>query len=39
MTDAGCYAALHDSLDGVLARIEARPAPTRKKRPYESIDE
>ena len=36
LTEAGAFAALTDSLDGVLARVEARPAPNRKKRPYES---
>ena len=39
MTEAGAYTALSDSLDGVLARIEARPPPKRTKRPYESTDE
>lgn len=36
MTEAGAYAALSDSLDGVIARIQAKEAPKRKKRPYES---
>mmetsp|Transcript_18451 Transcript_18451/g.47312 ORF Transcript_18451/g.47312 Transcript_18451/m.47312 type:complete len:299 (+) Transcript_18451:3-899(+) len=37
MTEAGAYTALADSLDNCLARIEARPAPARTKRPYSSI--
>ena len=36
MTEAGAYDALADSLDNCLARIEARPAPAKKKRPYSS---
>lgn len=36
MREAGAFTALADSLDGVLARVEARPAPKRNKRPYES---
>ena len=36
MTEAGTYSALSDSLDNCLARIEARPAPQRNKRPYSS---
>ena len=36
MTEAGAYTALHDSLDGCLARIQAQPAPKRNKRPYSS---
>ena len=39
MTEAGTYAALSDSLDNCLARIEGRPNPARTKRPYSSVDE
>ena len=39
LTEAGTYSALTDSLDNILARIEARPKPNRKKRPYESMAE
>jgi hypothetical protein len=38
MTEAGAYTALSDSLDGILARVEGRPAPQKRKRPYESED-
>lgn len=38
-TEAGTYAALSDSLDSALARIEGRSAPKRQKRPYSSVDE
>jgi hypothetical protein len=36
MTEAGAYTALSDSLDNILARIEARPAPVRSTTPYSS---
>ena len=36
MTEAGAYKALSDSLDNCLARVEARTAPKRNKRPYDS---
>ena len=39
LTEAGAFDALSDSLDGVLARVQARPPPKRTKRPYSSIDE
>jgi len=39
MTEAGTYTALADALDACLARIEARPAPILKKRPYASIED
>ena len=40
MGEAGTWAALSDSMDGALARIEGRPAPKRQKRAYEStVDE
>lgn len=38
-TEAGTYAALSDSLDSALARIEGRGAPKRQKRPYSSEPE
>lgn len=38
-TEAGVYHALTDSLDGVLARIQHREAPRRKKRPYSSVEQ
>ena len=36
LTEAGAYRALDDTLDGILARIEGRPRPEKRKRPYES---
>lgn len=36
MTEAGAYAALTDSLDGALARIEGQPRAQKRKRPYTS---
>jgi pyrroline-5-carboxylate reductase len=39
MTEAGTYSALHDSLDGALARIEGRPATKKRKNPYSSSAE
>ena len=36
LTEAGAFAALGDSLDGILARIEARAPPKRATRPYSS---
>lgn len=36
MTEAGAYAALNDSLDGALARIEGQPRAQKRKRPYTS---
>ena len=39
LTDAGSWTALQDAMDGCLARIEARPAPKKRKRPYESTEE
>lgn len=39
LTEGGSWSALQDSLDGCLARIEARPAPKKRKRPYESSAE
>mmetsp|Transcript_23130 Transcript_23130/g.74904 ORF Transcript_23130/g.74904 Transcript_23130/m.74904 type:complete len:329 (+) Transcript_23130:3422-4408(+) len=38
LTEAGAYTALSDSLDGILARVEGRPAPQKRKRPYQSDD-
>jgi pyrroline-5-carboxylate reductase len=35
-TEGGVYDALSDSLDGILARIEGRPAPKRQKIKYSS---
>jgi len=39
MTEAGAYAALTDSLDGVLARIQHKERKNLKKRPYSSVEE
>jgi len=39
LTEAGSFAALADSLDGALARIEGRERPKRTKRPYSSVEE
>ena len=39
MGEAGTWDALHDAMDGALCRIEARPRPSKKKRPYSSVDE
>jgi len=38
LTEGGAFAALTDSLDGVLARIEQRRPPAKRRRPYESTD-
>jgi pyrroline-5-carboxylate reductase len=35
-TEGGVYDALSDSLDGILARVEGRPAPQRQKTKYSS---
>lgn len=36
MTEAGAYVALHDSLDGAIARINGTPRANKRKRPYTS---
>ena len=37
--EAGAYAALSDSLDGCLARIQGQPATKKRKTPYSSTEE
>ena len=39
LTEAGVYTAMADSLDNVLARIEARAKPPKKKRPWAFVDD
>ena len=36
LTEAGAFTALTDALDGVLARVEGRERPAKRKRPYTS---
>jgi len=38
-TESGVYDALSDTLDGILARVEGRPAPKRQKVKYSSTEE
>jgi len=36
LTESGAFSALTDALDGVLARVEGRERPAKRKRPYTS---